>query len=215
MLNINCSQTIASIVPILNACPFEVPKSGKLLFRKRTGATSLLIATSGSGSVALSATWTGVLTASDETKALVASKVTGINVPAIDLPKVDSGSANGVQRVRTVVPATSLTGRMFGADPAFVKEFRKLANFSYAYTGPTNLEVFIFDEKNNIFCLKNDTAATGIPIYNLEVTSLSIEDAEDFSNYVIRFDLPHGWDDNLTKVACSFDIMSVLVNDEP
>lgn len=212
MLIINCAQTVAAIAPVLNTCPFEMPKSGKIVFRKRGGATALLIATSGSGSVALSATWTTMLAASDETKAIATAKVTSINITAPEVPLVDSGSSTGIQRTRTVVPPAQFSCRMFGVTPAFVAELKKLSQFSYALMGDTNLEAFIFDEKNNIFCLKNSTAATGIPIYNLEFSSTAIEDGEDFSNPMIKFQMQHAWDDTLEKVACSFTAMTTLVN---
>lgn len=172
----------------------------------------MLIATSGSGSVALSATWTTMLTATDETKAIATAKVTSIAVPAIEIPKVDSGSSSGIQRVRTVIPSTTLTCKMFGVTPAFVESLRPLGQFSYAMMGDTDLEMFIVDEKNNIFALKASTAATGIPCYNVEFTSTSIEDGEDFTSYMVKVELAHGWDRTLEKVACSFNTMTVIAN---
>jgi hypothetical protein len=210
MITINCSQTIAGVAPTLNTCPFEVPKSGKFIFGKRTGAAAKLIATTGDGSVALLATWTALLAETDETKVIASAKVTNIALPSTEVPKTDSGSTNGVQRVRLVVPAVTLTAKMFGVTPAFVKELRELSQFSYGMMNDTDLEVFILDEKNNIYCLKSSTAATGIPIWNLEFSSLSIEEGEDFASYMVKFDLAHGWDENLEKVPTAFNMASIV-----
>lgn len=209
MLTINCSQTIASVAPTLNTCPFTVPKSGKFIFGRRTGAVAKLIATSGTGSVALLATWTDLLAETDETKVIATAKVTNITLPSTEVPTTDSGSSNGVPRVRTVVPSVQLTAKMFGVSPAFVKELRELSQFSYGMMNDTDLEVFILDENYNIYCLKNSTAATGIPVWNLEFSSTSIDEGEDFTNYMVKFTLAHGWDDNLEKVTTAFHMTSI------
>lgn len=210
MITINCSQTIASVSPTLNTCPFEVPKSGKLIFEKRSAATAKLIATTGTGSVALLATWTPLLTAVDETKVIASAKITNVTLPSTEVPKTDSGSSNGVQRTRLVVPAVTFSARMFGVTPAFVKELKELSQFSYGMMNDTDLGVYILDEKNNIYCLKSSTAATSIPIWNLEFSSLSIEEGEDFASYMVKFDLAHGWDENLEKVATAYNMTSIV-----
>lgn len=210
MITINCSQTIAGVSPTLNTCPFEVPKSGKLIFEKRSTATAKLIATTGTGSVALLATWTPLLTAVDETKVIASAKITNVTLPSTEVPKTDSGSSNGVQRTRLVVPAVTFSARMFGVTPAFVKELKELSQFSYGMMNDTDLGVYILDEKNNIYCLKSSTAATSIPIWNLEFSSLSIEEGEDFASYMVKFDLAHGWDENLEKVATAYNMTSIV-----
>jgi glycosyltransferase involved in cell wall biosynthesis len=83
-------------------------------------------------------------------------------------------------------------------------------NFSLGMMNDTDLGVFILDEKNNIYCLKSSTAALPIPVYNLEFSSLTIEEGEDFANYMVKFDLAHGWDRTLEKVATEFNMTSIV-----
>jgi len=183
---------LASAVTTLYPCKAEFGQIQKLIFWRR-GNKIASIATA-----LVSTTWTTLLTATGNTKALVVGFVVGKVTPG---EARESGGGNesidGIPEVVGLNPAV-FEGNLIQRDQDEIKALKKLMCEA--------LDVLFINENGAIGYLDTQFAGTGTGVYGVPVAGLSVGDLEfgDFDGRdqnKIKFYLPANYSDNLEKSA--------------
>lgn len=183
---------LASAVTTLYPCKAEFGQIQKLIFWRR-GNKIASIATA-----LIATTWTTLLTATGNTKALVVGFVVGKVTPG---EARESGGGNesidGIPEVVGLNPAV-FEGNLIQRDQDEIKALKKLMCEA--------LDVIFINENGAIGYLDTQFAGTGTGVYGVPVAGLSVGDLEfgDFDGRdqnKIKFMMPANWSDNFEKSA--------------
>lgn len=183
---------LASAVTTLYPCKAEFGQIQKLIFWRR-GNKIASIATA-----LIATTWTTLLTATGNTKALVVGFVVGKVTPG---EARESGGGNesidGIPEVVGLNPAV-FEGNLIQRDQDEIKALKKLMCEA--------LDVLFINENGAIGYLDTQFAGTGTGVYGVPVAGLSVGDLEfgDFDGRdqnKIKFMMPANWSDNFEKSA--------------
>jgi hypothetical protein len=161
----------------------------------------------GTGDIKLKASWVAAQGAStDALKALVLGEISFPEWTAGQPTKVDSGKANGIQRLSRA-SASGLKFRVDFKSDAYYKEVKKLTDLSTNFSQGTKIGVVFFYENGHVQYVT--TGVKGIPIYNFFISDPV--GGEESMTRDIMFDLPYGWADNTTTVkATDFLLIDLL-----
>jgi hypothetical protein len=194
MITTGCPKPtyMASAVTSLNPCPSEFGQIQKLIFWRR-GNKIASIATA-----LIATTWTTLLTATGNTKALVAGFVVGKVTPG---EARESGGGNeSIDGIATVVGVNPSVAefQLIQRDQDEIKALKKLASEA--------LDVLFINENGAIGYLDQQYNGTGTGVYGIPVAGLSITDLEfgDFDGRdqnKLKFSMPANWSDNFEKSA--------------
>lgn len=202
MLTVCCpkSTTLTSAVTVLYPCPVEFGQIQKLIFWRRGNTKSV-------ASALQSTTWTALLTATGDTKALVAGFVIG-KVTAGEAREAGGGNEtkDGIPVVIGSNPSV-FEGQIIQADQDVIKNLKKLQCEA--------LDV-IFVNENQQFgyldTLYNGTATAfyGIPVAGLSIGDLEFGDFDGKDQNKIKFFMPANWSNNFEISAATTFALTLL-----
>ncbi len=183
---------LASAVTTLYPCKFEIGQVQKLIFWRR-GNKIASVATA-----IISTTWTTLLTATGNTKALVVGFVVGKITPGE--PRESGGgneSIDGIAEVVGLKPSVAEFS-LIQRDQDEIKALKKLSCEA--------LDVLFINENGAFGYLDTQFAGIGTGFYGVPVAGLSLTDLEfgDFDGRdanKLKFSMPANWSDNLEKSA--------------
>jgi hypothetical protein len=183
---------MASAVTTLTPCKNEFAQIQKMIFWRRNNKIASV------ATAIISTTWTTLLTATGDTKAIVTSFVVGKITPG---EARESGGGNesidGIADVVGLNPSV-FEGHLLQQDQDVIKSLKKL--------GCETLDVLLINENGAFGYLDTQYNGTGTGFYGIPVGGLSIGDLElgDFDGRdqnKIKFSLPANWSDNFEKSA--------------
>jgi len=194
---------IASAVTILNPCPSDVGQIQKIVFWRR-GQSIASVATA-----IISATWTTLLAATGDTKAVVSPFVANVELAAPD-PR-EFGGGNETRWGASIIKGGQspvFSASMYAEDQDVIASLKDLRC--------ETLDVVFINESNQF--IYSDTSGGTAGFYGFEVTagSLFISDKglggfEESDRNHIRFNLKPNWSDTLeisTETTFALDMVN-------
>ncbi len=152
----------------------------------------------GTGDIKLKASWTSAKAATtNAAKVTVIGEVSNVELTAGTPTKVDSGKANGIQRLSRLTPA-SFKCKIDGKTEAYYKSLNGFTDVSMNISQGTKIGVFFLYETGYI---QYYTGTKGVPVYNFFVTD-PIQGEESLTR-VIMFDMPAKWAENTVFVKAT------------
>lgn len=190
-----CGTTFAGLTVTAETCDAIYGKIvGFGIVSKATTAFTL----TGAGDLKLKASWTAAKAAStDVARAIVLGELSNVELTAGQPTKVDSGKANGVQKLVRTTPA-SFKAKLDGKTEAFYKSLNKLSDISTNYTQGTKIAVIFLYETGYV---QYNNTAKGVPIFNFFVSDPS--QGDDSLTREISFDMEGKWSENTTFVKAT------------
>jgi len=204
MITTGCPKPtyMASAVTSLNPCPSEFGQIQKFIFWRR-GNKIASIATA-----LIATTWTTLLTATGNTKAIVTSFVVGKVTPG---EARESGGGNeSIDGIPTVV---GLNPSVF---EGYIKQQKQDVIKSLKKLAAETLDVLLINENGAFKYLDTQYNGVGTGVYGIPVNGLSIGDLEfgDFDGEdrnKIKFYMPANWSDN-SEISADTAFALTLVN---
>lgn len=196
MITIGCpkSTTLTSAVTTLYPCPQEIGQIQKLIFWRRANKIASV------ATAIISTTWTTLLTATGNTKALVTSFVAG-KITAGE-PRESGGGNEDVDGIPKVIGNTPSVAefQLIQQDQDVIKNLKKLQNEA--------LDVIMVNENGQMVYLDTQYNGSASGFYGIPVGGLSISDLEfgDFDGKDVnklKFYLPANWSDNAELTAAT------------
>lgn len=204
MITTGCpkSTTLASAVTVLYPCPQEIGQIQKFIFWRR-GNKIASVATA-----IVSTTWTTLLTATGNTKALVTCFVAGKINPGE--PRESGGGNESVDGIPVVVGLNPSVAEfvLIQQDQDVIKNLKKLKNEA--------LDCVMINENGQFVYLDtqyNGVASGfyGIPVGGLSISDLEFGDFDGKDQNKLKFYLPANWSDNV-EVSAGTAFALTLVN---
>ena len=190
-LSIDCPRptAIASAVKVFNPCPEDLGQIQKMVFW-RTGNTIASVATA-----IISTTWTTLLAATDDTKAIVTPFLGNVVIPPSEPREVGGGNETRygapIRKGGQSVPVTATIHQYDQDTIAALKSLRS-----------ESLEVLFINEANQI--VYSDTSTfSGFPVVanTLFVSDKGIGGLDDADQNTLMFNLKPNWSDTLEVTA--------------
>jgi len=190
---------IASAVTVLNPCPADVGQIQKLVFWRRgqsiASVTTALIST----------TWTTLLAAADDTKALVTPLIHNPDIPAGD-PR-EFGGGNETQwgaTLRKGAQSPVLSFMMLAEDQDVITALKKLKCEA--------LDVLMINEANQLI-YSDSSNVSGFPVVanSLFVGDKKVGGFEEYDSNALIFNLKPNWSDTL-EITVASDFLLAMVN---
>ncbi|WP_293916553.1 MULTISPECIES: hypothetical protein [unclassified Sphingobacterium] len=189
-------------IPATN-CPVKFDQIQKIAFGRKTSVERF----ADDAAIALQASWTALLTATDEKKIVVSPFFTGFTIPVGEPIKTggnDNTTLNGVAELQggssVVVPFII---KNVSAETA--KGLRALCAETQVQPGETNLEGYFFATNDNIIYDGRDGNVQGFEIFNLFVPDVATEGFNANNTYNCSFELRFGWSEYFKMVKASFN----------
>ena len=176
--------TILSAVTVLNPCPEELGQIQKMVFWRTGNTTSV-------ASAIISTTWTTLLAATGDTKAIVSPFLGGVVIPPSEAREFGGGNETRYGApIRKGGASVPVTANMYSYDQDTITAFKKLRCES--------LEVLFINEANQIIYSDNSTFS-GFPIIanTLFVSDKGVGGLDDADHNVLMFNLKPNWSDTL------------------
>jgi hypothetical protein len=182
---------MASAVTSLYPCKAEFGQIQKLIFWRRGNKIAI-------ASAIIATTWTALLTATGNSKALVAGFVVGKVTPG---EARESGGGNeSLDGIPTVVGLNPSVAefQLIQRDQDEIKALKKLACEA--------LDVIFVNENGAFGYLDTQFAGSvagfyGIPVAGLSITDLDLGDFDGRDANKLKFSMPANWSDNFEKTA--------------
>jgi len=186
-LTICCSQPscIASTVTVLNPCLQDVGQIQKMVFWRK-GNSLTPVSTS-----LIEATWTTLLSATGDTKAIPTPFLGGVVIPASEPREFGGGNETRYGApIRKGGGSVAVTANMYGEDQDVIAALKALRC--------EPLEVILINEANQ-FIYSDDSTFSGFPIVanSLFVSDKQIGGMDDADLNVLTFNLAPNWSDTL------------------
>jgi len=190
-LSIDCPRptAIASAVTVLNPCPEDLGQIQKMVFW-RTGNTIASVATA-----IISTTWTTLLAATGDTKAIVTPFLGNVVIPPSEPREFGGGNETRygapIRKGGQSVPVTATIHQYDQDTIAALKSLRS-----------ESLEVLFINEANQI--VYSDTSTfSGFPVVanTLFVSDKGIGGLDDADQNTLMFNLKPNWSDTLEVTA--------------
>lgn len=190
-----CSSTFEGVTVTAETCDALYGKIvGFGIASKATTAFTL----TGDGDIKLKASWTAAKAAStNAAKVVVIGEVSNVELTAGTPTKVDSGKANGIQRLSRLTPA-AFKCKLDGKTEAYYKALNGYTDVSTNFSQSTKIGVFFLYETGYI---QYYTGTKGIPVFNFFVTDPT--QGEESLTREIMFDMPAKWSENTTFVKAT------------
>lgn len=190
-----CAATFAGVTVTPETCDAIY---GKIVGFGVASKATTAFTVSGAGDIKLKASWTAAQAAStDAAKVVVLGEVSNVELTAGTPTKVDSGKANGIQRLSRLTPA-AFKCKLDGKTEAFYKALNGYTDVSTNFSQNTKVGVFFLYESGYI---QYYTGIKGIPIFNFFVTDPT--QGEESLTREIMFDMPAKWSENTTFVKAT------------
>jgi len=194
---------LESAVTVLNPCPADVGQIQKLVFWRR-GQSIASLATA-----IISTTWTTLLSAADDTKALVTPFVANVELAASEAREFGGGNeTRWGSPIRKGGSSPVFTASMYQEDQDVIAALKQLACES--------LDVVMINESNQF--VYSDTSGGTAGFYGFEVAngSLFVSDKgvgglDDADQNMITFNLKPNWSDTLeisTETTFALDMVN-------
>lgn len=183
----------------VDACPFDVGQTYKLIFQRQfSSGTTLNVMTV--SDAALLATWTDRLTATNSTKVQVTPVIHGPTFEPGDV--IEFGSGN---EVADAIPIT------VGLDPtnfqANLFRISSMSKESLASWEGEVMAVYLIDEHGRIWGVTDSNSSPSnfypIPVQQYSIADRKIGGKVEPDAHVIKFKLPARWDNKLYPITPS------------
>ena len=188
-LSICCptSAAIASVVTVLNPCPADVGQIQKLVFWRRGQALT------GVATAIVLGTWTTLLAAADDTKAIVTPFIANVELAASEPREFGGGNeTRWGASIRKGGSSPVFTASMYQEDQDVITALKLLACEA--------LDVVMVNESNQFVYSDNGaTAFAGFQVANVSfyVSDKGIGGLDDADVNTITFNLKPNWSNNL------------------
>lgn len=190
-----CGNTLASTTVTPETCDVLY---GKIVGFGIVSKATTAFTTSGTGDIKLKASWTAAKAAStDAAKAIVIGEISNVELSPGTPTKVDSGKANGIQRLSRNTPS-GFKCKLDGKTEAYYSALSKITDISTNFSQGTKVGVFFLYETGYI---QYSTGVKGVPIFNFYIGDPS--QGEESLTREIMFDLPAKWSENTTFVKAT------------
>lgn len=190
-----CGTTFAATTVTTETCDILY---GKIVGFGIVSKATTAFTTTGVGDIKLKASWTAAKAAStDVAKAIVLGEISNPELTPGTPTKVDSGKANGIQRLSRTTPS-SFKCKLDGKTEAFYLSLKKFTEISTNFSQGTKIGVIFFYESGYV---QYSTGVKGVPIFNFFVTDPT--QGEESLSREIMFDLPAKWSENTTFVKAT------------
>jgi len=193
---------IASVVTVLNPCPADVGQIQKLVFWRRGQTTSV-------ASSIISTTWTTLLAATGDTKAIVSPFIANVELAASEPREFGGGNeTRWGASIRKGGSSPVFSASMYQIDQDVITALKDLACEA--------LDVVMINESNQF--IYSDTSGTTAGFYGFEIASVSfnvsdkgIGGLDDADSNNIIFNLKPNWSDTLeigTETTFALDMVN-------
>ena len=193
------ATAIASAVTVLNPCPDDIGQIQKMVFWRR-GQTIASVATA-----IISTTWTTLLAATGDTKAIPTPFLANVVIPASEAREFGGGNETRwgapIRKGGSTVPVTAT---MYQVDQDTITALKKLACES--------LDVLFINESNQIV-YSDATNVSGFQVVNnsLYVSDKGVGGLDDADQNMITFNLKPNWSNTLeitTETTFALDMIN-------
>ena len=189
------------------SCPEVWDQIIRLMIQRKQSTSSFTTA-----SLLLSATWTPLFAASDNTKIIKSPLLPNVVIPRGELLKEggnDNTTINGIPKLngQAFVPVTL---ELHNADKDVRAALSLLSSESAIAPGFTNLWAYFVNRYDQVIGIVNGSNVDGIPIYNFAVGDMGTEGFAKQNIANISFDLAPGWSKN-AKLYTPTDISLTTV----
>lgn len=175
-------------------CPVRFDQIIRLIFQRKQGSAPF-----SPTSILLSATWTPLFSATDDTKALKSPLIPNVVIPVGEILKEggnDNTTINGIPKL-SGLSFVGVTAQLQDAASDVADALRALASESAINPGYTNLTAFFVNRFGQVICNKTGTTALeGFPVYNVCVGDVGTEGFNKPNVHNLTFDLAPGWSKN-------------------
>jgi hypothetical protein len=157
------------------------------------------------------ATWTPLLTETDDTKVILSPLVPGFVIPTGEVLKEggnDNSTINGVPRLNGL-GFVACTGQLQDVEAAVADALRALASESALQPGYTNLWMYMFNRFGQIITDVSSTNCPGIPVYNVCVGDVGTEGLNKSNLHNLSIDLAPGWSKTVKMFTPSFNPLTL------
>jgi len=193
------ATAIASAVTVLNPCPDDIGQIQKMVFWRR-GQTIASVATA-----IISTTWTTLLAATGDTKAIPTPFLANVVIPASEAREFGGGNETRwgapIRKGGSTVPVTAT---MYQVDQDTITALKKLACES--------LDVLFINESNQIV-YSDASNVSGFQVVNnsLYVSDKGVGGLDDADQNMITFNLKPNWSNTLeitTETTFALDMIN-------
>lgn len=207
-----CGTTSGSLSALPSAsCVNTLDQTQKIALQITQNTPSFKVASTGTGSYALQATWTPLLSASDATKVLITPYIENLVIPNNEvIEEANENNINGLPQHGGMGYVT-VTGRIKNADPAVIKSLKDQFESRTGQTaGVTTVWAYLLGRNSRVTGTSSDgTNLAGIPIYNLTISDVGGEGIRKANYHNIRFILAENWSEYLKTLVASFNPVSL------
>lgn len=186
-------------IPTYN-CPIIWGQIQKLAFRRIKSAAALTTTSAG-----VKATFTPLLTATDDTKVIVTPYLLNLVIPnteALTEGGNDNTTINGVSKLKGL-GATKVTAELHNAPSDVAKALKGLTAESSVQPGVSNLEVILLTETNVIGKKVGASGFTGFKLFNFVITDVGSEGYGKDNVYKVQFELAGGWSEDHVSIGAT------------
>jgi len=204
---LNCPCPLDSTLPAVgdSTCAFDIDQVIRLAFQLPQDTAPFVDAEA----IATQSNWTTLIGASDATKIIVSPFVSGFTIPSSEGAFEggdDNTTVDGLPLYKGENTVT-MEGMFKSAQPSVIKQLKNLICFAISTTGSTNLTMFLLTGKNEVVALDD---FKGIPINNFRIGSRGSEGYRASDMVTFSFNMRGDWDNDIDKVALSFDPRSLV-----
>lgn len=188
----SCPPPAALATIPAQACPEVWDQIVKFAFQRKQASPSFTSAT-----IKVAATWTPLLTATDNTKIVITPYIAGVVIPPSEVLKEggnDNSTINGIPRIGGL-GHVSVTAQPQSLAAAVRTALQGLGSESAISPGFTNLWVYFFNRYGQIIA---NADGSGFDAYNVMGGDAGTEGFNKLNTINWGFDLAGGWSTNAT-----------------
>jgi hypothetical protein len=181
-------------------CPQRIGQIVRMFLMRRQTAALFTTTT-----VKLAATWTPLLTETDDTKVIYTPMFSGFTIPQGEILK---GTANSNETINGIpslngLGVVNVPFQLKDAESAVADALRALTAESALFPGFTDLEAIFANNEGKLVYREGSTATDvfGFPIYNFVVGDASTEGFGAPTIHPGSFDLDGGWSQKLKMIG--------------
>ncbi len=205
LLTVECGDDDASLVaiPETDRCGFNFKEIVRLGLREKSATPAFTETT-----IALQATWTTRLAASDGTQIALSPPLINGGFTANDAIYNDEAqNSDGFRRVidETKPAFTAVTTNI---SPDTYVAFKTICALTNGQPGTSNLEVFFLLTGNRIAYKKATTNCFGVEFYAMFVSTPEL--ANKTTNFNIKADLSEDWYNDIAIIDVAFDTKALV-----
>lgn len=202
-----CPTTSGTLATVpTGSCINTLDQTQRIAFQLYQATPSFLSATTGTGSYALQASWTPLLTSVTNTKVILTPVLTGLTIPVNEvLEDTNENFINGLPQ-HLGFGYVTITGQFYNADPAVIKALRdNLTSQSGQNAGITTVWAYLLGKGKRVTGVTSGANLAGIPMYNITISDVGSEGLRKQNIHNFRAVVPAEWSENLKTLVASFD----------